>query len=368
MYNFSIGGTAACPLTAVNGLPGKAKLPMPADLPSAPSASTEEKLRFLASPAAHGGVRPDLIETHMSWLFVAGDRVLKMKKPVRTPFLDFSTLAERESNCREEVRLNRRLAPDVYVGVVPLAATGDGRMALGATAGAQPVEWLVEMHRLPADRMLDAAIRSSTAGPADIERLGERLAGFFRAARRVELSAAAYLQRFDALQAANREVLLRPAFDSLAAGPVLAGADALRSRHAAALGERAAGGHLREGHGDLRPEHIALDGIPVVIDCLEFNAALREVDPFDELAFLGLECRMLGAAWIEGRLVAHLARALGDAPPPAVQALYTAHRALLRARLSAAHLLDAHPRTPGRWLPQAARYLAEARAALGCAA
>jgi uncharacterized protein len=337
---------------------------MTSDLRSPRAVPTADKVRFLASPAAHGGVRPDVIETHMSWLFAAGDRVLKLKKPVRTPYLDFSTEAARAFNCREEVRLNRRLAPDVYIGVTPLVVAADGQLALGPAPGAAAVDWLVEMHRLPADRMLDVAIRSNTVDPADIERLGERLARFFRDARRVELSASAYLQRFDALQAANRDVLLRPAFDCIAAAPVLAAADALRARHAAGLGERAAGGHLREGHGDLRPEHIVLDGVPVVIDCLEFNATLREVDPFDELAFLGLECRMLGAPWIEGSLLARAARALGDAPSPAVQSLYTAHRALLRARLSAAHLLDDHPRTPERWLPQAARYLAEARTAL----
>jgi aminoglycoside phosphotransferase family enzyme len=212
--------------------------------------------------------------------------------------------------------------------------------------------------------MLEAAIRSRSVSPADIARLGQRLADFFRAARRVPLAASAYLRRFDALQAANRDVLLRPTFGSAGAAPVLDAADAFRARHAAALGERAAGGHLREGHGDLRPEHIVLDGTPVVIDCLEFNAELREGDPFDELAFLGLECRMLGADWIEGALLAQLASALGDPPSAPVQALYTAHRALLRARLSAAHLLDAQPRTPQRWLPQTARYLAQARAAL----
>jgi len=337
---------------------------MNVDSPSVQTVPTADKLRFLGSPAAHGGVQPDVIETHMSWLFAAGDRVLKLKKPVRTPFLDFSTVAARAFNCGEEVRLNRRLAPGVYVGVTPLVATADGCLAVGPAPGATTVDWLVEMHRLPADRMLDAAIRSGTVSRADIERLGERLAGFFRAARRVHLSAGAYLRRFDALQAANREVLLRPAFAGVGAAAVLDAADAARARHAAALGERAERGHLREGHGDLRPEHVVLDGTPVVIDCLEFNAELREVDPFDELAFLGLECRMLGAAWIEGCLLAQVAGALGDAPAPAVQALYTAQRGLLRARLSAAHLLDAHPRTPERWLPQTARYLAEAKSAL----
>lgn len=326
--------------------------------------STEDKVRYLASPAAHGGRRPDVIETHMSWLFSAGDRVLKLKKPVRTDCLDFSTLVLREFNCSEEARLNRRLAPDVYVGVLPLVAYSDGTLAIGPQAGAETVDWLVAMRRLPAARMLDVAIRAGTVSPPDIDRLGDRLARFFRDARRVPLSGDAYIVRFEALQAVNRALLTLPRFASLDATPVLDAVDAARGRHAGALRDRAEGGHVREGHGDLRPEHVALDGIPLVIDCLEFNAQLREVDPFDELAFLGLECRLLGAPWIEPRLLAHVAQALGEAPSPAVLALYGVHRALLRARLSAAHLLDPDPRRPEHWLPQAARYLAEARTAL----
>ncbi len=121
---------------------------------------------------------------------------------------------------------------------------------------------------------------------------------------------------------------------------------------------------MREGHGDLRPEHIGLDGTPVVIDCLEFNRVLREVDPFDELAFLDLECRLLGAAWIGPRLSAHCVSVLHDSPPPEVMALYAAHRTLVRARLALTHLLDVSPRTPDRWKPQARRYVVAAREAL----
>jgi len=339
---------------------------MPADTLSPAAVSDEDKVRFLASARAHGGVRPEVIETHMSWAFAAGDRVLKLKKPVRMPFLDFSTLEARHFNCSEEVRLNRRLAPGVYLGVVPLVRTSAGALAVGPPddAPGEVVDWLVAMRRLPAARFLDAALRAGAVSALDIDRLGDRLAQFFAAARRVDISGKQYVQRFEALQAANRSVLLGPSFAELKAGPVLDAADALLSRHAALLGERAERGHVREGHGDLRPEHIALNDAPVVIDCLEFNAALREVDPFDELAFLGLECRMLGAPWIESRLIDHVAGALGEQPPAAVRSLYGAFRALLRARLSAAHLLDSQPRTRERWLPQAARYLAEARAAL----
>jgi aminoglycoside phosphotransferase family enzyme len=119
-----------------------------------------------------------------------------------------------------------------------------------------------------------------------------------------------------------------------------------------------------DGHGDLRPEHVCLLAPPVVIDCLEFNAQLRQTDPFDELAYLSLECDLLGAPWIGPRLVSGCAAALGDAPAPALLQLYTAYRALVRARLCMAHLLDTHPRTPEKWPPLASRYIACALAAL----
>jgi aminoglycoside phosphotransferase family enzyme len=162
----------------------------------------------------------------------------------------------------------------------------------------------------------------------------------------------------------NKGVLLRPSFREAATVAALDEFDRRLKQYAEMLGARAVAGRLCEGHGDLRPEHIGLDGRPVVIDCLEFNRALREVDPFDELAFLDLECRLLGADWIGPRLIAHCASALHDVPPPQVMALYTAHRALVRARLALTHLLDFNPRTPERWKPQARRYVEAARAAL----
>jgi aminoglycoside phosphotransferase family enzyme len=323
-----------------------------------PNVSLEEKVNYLASASAWPGRRsPEVVETHMSWVFLGADRVLKLKKPVRTSFLDFSTLAAREFNCREEVRLNRRLAPDVYLGVQPLLQRPDGRLEIGHHAAAGVVvDWLVLMRPLDRARMLDAAVTAGTVRPADIDRLAARLADFFRCAEPVRLSGAAYVERFVAAQAMNRSILLQPLLRAGETDAALDAFDRALQRHAPQLVARAEAGHLREGHGDLRPEHVGLDGTPVVIDCLEFNRALREVDPFDELSFLDLECRMLGADWIGPRLIAHCATALGDAPPAEVLSLYMAHRALLRARLAVAHLLDPVPRTPARWLPLSRRY------------
>ena len=266
-------------------------------------------LQFLASTAAHaGGAPPEVVETHMSWVFIGRGHVLKLKKPVQAAFLDFSTLPAREFNCREEVRLNRRLAPDVYEGVMPVVRDAFGRLAIGPKAGAEVLDWLVVMRPLPRSRMLDAGLATGTVTPADIDRLAARLVQFFRSTEPVALDASAYLERIGAAQAANRAVLLDPRFGEAETTEVLSQFDRSLAQHASAVGARAEQNQVREGHGDLRPEHICLLDPPVVIDCLEFNRMLREVDPYDELAFLGIECRMLGADWVGSQLLARVAR------------------------------------------------------------
>lgn len=326
----------------------------------------EARLRFLQSPAAHEGHAGPLaavqrIETHMSWVFIAGDHVLKLKKPVRYPYLDFSTLAAREFCCREELRLNSRLAPGVYLGLFMLHWNGRGLALLPAAA--RPAEgsvldWLVLMRRLPRERMLDALIAEHAVRPEQIDALADRLIVFYRGLRPVKLSGAEYVARLEREQAANAGVLLRPEFELTQAQVALSRLDAGLRRLAALLRERADAGHIVEGHGDLRPEHVCLLDPPVAIDALEFNLAFRQIDPLDEIAFLGMECQAAGAAWIGPRLVDRVAAALGaDAAAGALLPWYTAYRALLRARLAAAHLLEAEPRRPQHWLTQARRYI-----------
>ena len=119
-----------------------------------------------------------------------------------------------------------------------------------------------------------------------------------------------------------------------------------------------------EGHGDLRPEHVHL-GEPVqVIDCLEFSRAMRILDPYDEIGYLGLECAMLGAQWVRPMLLDLLETRLGGRPEKDVLALYGGFRALLRARLCIAHLLDAVVRHPEKWKPAALSYIAMAESEL----
>jgi aminoglycoside phosphotransferase family enzyme len=337
--------------------------------PSEQPPELEAKLQFLQSVAAHAGSDGPVesIETHMSWVFLAGDRVLKLKKPVRHAFLDFSTLQAREFYCREELRLNARLAPGVYLDVLALQ-WHDGNFALlpaqRLPAQGQTVDWLVLMRRLPARQMLDQRIAAGDVTPAEIDALLGVLVDFFGRAPAVAVEPAEYLQRLQREQQTNRQVLLDPRWELPGSAPALNRLDAALHDQAPALQARAAQGRVLDGHGDLRPEHVCLLQPPVVIDCLEFNEALRQVDPLDEIANLGLECELAGAPWIAVRLFDGLALALGDRPRPELLHLYTAQRALLRARLALAHLLDPVPRTPDKWPVRARRYIERALTAL----
>lgn len=321
--------------------------------------STDAKLRFLSSGAAFGGVTPvEVEETHMAWVFLTADFVFKLKKPVKYPFLDFSTIEAREYACREELRLNRRLADGIYLDVLPLTQAPTGTLAVGGDGAV--VDWLVKMRRLPARRMLDALIARDAVSPSDIDTVAKRLGRFYQEAARARLNPDEYLRMFVQEHATNREVLLR--VDHHLPRPELETAftaiERMLSDHRPALEARAAQNRIVDGHGDLKPEHVCLLDPPVVIDCLEFNTRLRMVDPFDELCYLGIECERLRASWIGKQLIDNLSTRLNDYPPPEVLAFYRIYRCTLRARLSVAHLLEPTVRTPEKWIPGARQYLA----------
>src|SRR5208282_2770723 len=140
-----------------------------------------DKSKFLMRGGVYQPPVPEVArrETHMSWVFLAGDRVYKLKKPVRFPYLDFSSLARRETACRAELRLNRALAPDIYLDVLPLVDTGEG-LSIGGTGA--PIDWLVFMKRLDERGMLDHRIAESCVEIAQLDRLVAVLAQFYHAA------------------------------------------------------------------------------------------------------------------------------------------------------------------------------------------
>ena len=300
----------------------------------------------------------------MAWVFLAGELAFKMKKPVRYEFLDFTSLSAREFTCREELRLNRRLAPGVYLEVVALRLDDAG--ALTFASGGPAVEWLVKMKRLPAERMLDYAMEHRTVNDADIAAVAETLAEFYRTAPPVAQALDLVCQRFSAEHQRNMVLLSDARFklDHTLAGEVLQRMTKALPAARPLLERRVESGAFIEGHGDLRPEHVCLVSPPVIIDCLEFNRDLRLVDPFDEIAFLDLECERLGEPWIGRKILDICLRELSPAPPAELLAFYRCSRALLRARLALAHLTELNPRLPEKWEPRARTYIALAEAAL----
>lgn len=327
-----------------------------------------DKVAVLSRPETYGAERPEQVlalQTHMAWLFFTERRVRKLKKPVRYPFLDFSTIARRHAVCLAEVHLNRRLAADVYHGVAPLTLAADQRLRLGPHGA--PVDWLVVMRRLPEALMLDRVLREGGPDRQLIARLGAKLAAFYATATRARLTPEAYLDRLRAgLDESARELAQESdALGREAVEAVLAPALQFIERARPLLVRRVAEGRIVEGHGDLRPEHICLEPDPVVIDCLEFNRALRLVDPVDELAYLALECERIGDQVVGEQLIAHYATCSGNPVPQPLLLFHRCARALLRARLMALHSREPGDRPAQHYVREARAYLDQARRSAG---
>lgn len=299
----------------------------------------------------------ELIETHFAWVFMAGAYAYKMKKPIAYPLLDLRTLADRHRNCLDEVRLNRRLAPEVYLGAVPLVITKEGSLRVDGEGS--EIDWLVWMKRLPAACMLDRAMVEKTATPAALEKMGALLAEFYERQRRYFFPAHQYLSRLLGRATAEGAELLAselkldaPSVKSAVAA-VHASLNSLRGE----LGERAMHGRVVECHGDLRPEHICL-APTCVIDSLEFSRELRTMDPVEELAFLRLECEVAGAIEVAEQIIASYQQCAGDRFSRRLLDSYQSCRALVRAKILAWHVLDPTVASLAPWTEKAQAYVA----------
>ncbi len=329
--------------------------------------STSIGLQAKVTALRQGAVYPEsptkikALETHMSWVFLAGDKAYKLKKPVRLPYLDFSTLEKREQACRCELSLNRRLAPGIYLDVTPLRAA-EARFQIGGTAG-EIVDWLVVMRRLDERHTLEKMLVRHQVDRDCLFQLENLLIAFYRSARPARPADTRRPQDWRRLLTENRNVLLHKRLNLPT--EVVVSIDRVQRRfvdiRADLLEMRYRNRHVVDGHGDLRPDHIFFNDAISIIDCLEFNPALRAVDPFDEIAYLAVECERRGMKWMAERIIRRLLRTLPDSPPHELIGFYKCYRATLRARLAIAHLLDARVRAPAKWRPLALEYLAIAR-------
>lgn len=288
-----------------------------------------------------GGVTTvEIVQTHLSVVCLAGDFAYKFKKAIRLPFADFSTLEKRQYFCGEELRLNRRLCPEVYLDVLPLRRDRDGSLHLGAGEG-EVIDYALSMRRLPADRMLDVLLEENAVTIADIEGIARRIVRFHAEAHRGEaVLASGDPEKLRAFALANFEETLLNAGPDRVFPSILHGALANRTprdfeRYLPLMRKRAAAGFVVDGHGDLHARNICLSDPVAIYDCIEFNPAFRCGDIATEHAFLIMDLRFRGHAELAAAYLEAVMAENGDEGMREILPMLVRYRAMVRAKVSA---------------------------------
>jgi hypothetical protein len=273
--------------------------------------------------------RVELRETHISWVVLAGELAYKIKKPLRLPFLDYGSLQRRHELCREELRLNRRLAPTVYRAVRAIVpAPGGVRIADEDSGGA--LEYAVEMRRYDEDATLARRQAAGTAGEPEIEAVGRHLAAFHHGGE-IPADPERAVPAFEAMLEENFSTLRDLGATDVDDAARLAAAVVTRRAHE--MRGRARSGLVRDGHGDLRAEHVLLEHGIEVVDCVEFDPALREIDVGFDVAFLAMDLWRRDERLARVLMAAYRA-AGGDPGDDQLVAFFAAQRALIRAKVA----------------------------------
>ncbi len=318
----------------------------------------------LAFPRAFPAPRPrsvEVRETHISCVFLGDEQVFKIKKPVDLGFLDFRTIEARKRACDAEVTLNRRLAPDVYLGVVPVVRGRDGTFAFGGEGAL--VDWAVHMRRMPDTLRADVRLSEGRLDAASLDALARRLADFHREAPSSdeigEYGLPAAIRTNVTENFAQARASIGEHLTPREAAEIEASQLEFLRRNEGLFEARVAAGRVRDGHGDLRLEHVyvGLDGALTVLDCIEFNERFRFADVCADVAFLAMDLAWHGRADLAERFLASYARASGDYDLYALVDFYESYRAYVRGKVSTP------PRSTATSTRQLGRELASRRAA-----
>jgi aminoglycoside phosphotransferase family enzyme len=301
--------------------------------------------------------RPILKQTHISWVILAGEYAYKIKKPVKNSFLDFSTLEKRKYYCEREVQLNKRLAGEMYVNVLPLFKTEDEISLQGENRNI--ADYAVLMTRMDSAMEMDRLLENGKVTRRQIAQLARQVADFHKKAEIIKtpFDPAEQQQRFRDLETVGDLIALRL---GETAWPLIRQAvdwsAGILKTHLAVFEERVSLGFIRDVHGDLHSGNIFLGKAPVIFDCIEFDDRLRQIDVLDEVAFLSMDLEALGSP----ALAEHFYQTyLANFPMPETPETrllfnyYKCYRANVRAKVSALKSVQ-----DAAYVPHVKRYMA----------
>jgi len=317
---------------------------------------------FDANAYPHAVGQIQLIETHISWVFLTGEYAYKIKKPVDLGFLDFSSRERRKFFCEEELRLNRRTTEAFYLGVVPIASV-DGRPVIGREPA---VEYAVRMRQFPPDARLDRRLAAGRVSAADLKSLATQLAEFYRSApvaaeidpgMAAEHACAPALHNFEHIQGDHISQESRLRIDAV---ETWTRARAVALKHV--FQRRAAGGFVRECHGDLHLANLfAWEGRIYPYDCLEFNPDLRWIDQASDIAFLVMDLMARGKTGLAYVFLNTWLEETGDYEGLEVLRFYLVYRSMVRLKVAAIQTRVLHEDAQGEHAIKARLYLDLAR-------
>ncbi|HEX5479956.1 MAG TPA: AAA family ATPase [Dehalococcoidia bacterium] len=297
-------------------------------------------IRGLLDAAAypHDVRRVQIVQTHISYVLLAGPFAYKIKKPLDLGFLDYSTLERRREMCEEEVRLNRRLCTGVYLGTVPIVRHGD-RYAIDA--GGAAVEYAVKMRRVPSERMMPALLAAREVRSAHMRSLAHAIATFHAHAETNETIAAA--GRLDGVHANwdqnFRQIrpFVRRYLDATELGRLEEYVDGFLRRHRELIEQRAGDGRTRDVHGDLRADSVVFDGerTTCIMDCIEFDPRLRHCDVASDVAFLMTDLDARGFRSLADEFIAFYLERVVDETLTCMLPFYGCYRAVVRGKVHA---------------------------------
>ncbi len=275
-----------------------------------------------------------LIQTQMSFVFLAGEFVYKVKKPVNLGYLDYSTLDKRRLFCQRELELNRRLCSEGYLDVIPITVDG-GRYGLGG--GGETVEYAVKMRNLPAYRMLSNLISSNSVPSDAMQRIAARVAGFHSQAQSDrEIDAFGSLDTITKNTEENFDQTASYVGQTITKGQYQRVREYARSfirNNAEQFAERIRAGRIRDCHGDLHAAHVCLTDTVCIFDCIEFNDRFRYGDVASEVAFLAMDLDHSGRSDLAQEFVGSYVKYSGDAGLRSFLAFYKCYRAYVRAKV-----------------------------------